>query len=95
MERHEREIRQTEVVTKSPILSWNYGNLPPAYKPASESGTVGQACGNCEFFDANYCTFWNEVVHLVFHCKSWKPIDVFEYNKTLLKNIKDKVSDAE
>ena len=42
MERNKREIRQAEMVTKTPIPFWNYGNLPEAYMPASEAGVVGQ-----------------------------------------------------
>ena len=78
MEGNKKEIRQTEMVTKTPILSWNYGNLPEAYMPASEAGVVGQQCSNCMYHDASYCTKWEEMIHLKFYCKSWQSIDIFD-----------------
>ena len=97
MERDKREVRQVEVVKESPITSWHYGNLPPAYMPAAESGMIGQRCGNCSFFEANYCTKWEELVHLAFWCKAWQSLDPFaemspqeitEYDKQYLLELK-------
>ncbi len=97
MERDKGEIRQVEVVKERPITEWHYGNLPPAYQPASESGVVGQRCGNCSFHDASYCNKWEEFIHINFWCKSWQSLDPFaemspqemtDYDKQYLTELK-------
>lgn len=54
--------------------------LPPAYMPASDSGTVEQNCANCEYYKGSesYCMKFDAPVRAIYWCAKWEPSESAE-----------------
>jgi len=70
--------------------------LPENYRPASsEDVPDGRNCGNCIFFEENYCTKWDDQVVANYYCNAWvmietrkkKALDILEKIKSVRYNL--------
>ena len=70
--------------------------LPENYRPASsEDVPEGRNCGNCIFFEENYCTKWDAQVVANYYCNAWvmietrkkKALDILEKIKSVRYNL--------
>ena len=70
--------------------------LPENYRPASsEDVPDGRNCGNCIFFEENYCTKWDDLVVANYYCNAWvmietrkkKALDILEKIKSVRYNL--------
>ena len=70
--------------------------LPENYRPASsEDVPEGRNCGNCIFFEENYCTKWDDQVVANYYCNAWvmietrkkKALDILEKIKSVRYNL--------
>ena len=70
--------------------------LPENYRPASsEDVPDGRNCGNCIFFEDDYCTKWDDQVVANYYCNAWvmietrkkKALDILEKIKSVRYNL--------
>jgi hypothetical protein len=70
--------------------------LPENYRPASsEDVPDGRNCGNCIFFEENYCTKWDDQVVANYYCNAWemmetrkkKALDILQKIKSVRYNL--------
>lgn len=70
--------------------------LPENYRPAlSEDVPQGRNCGNCIFFEDDYCTKWDDKVVANYYCNAWvmietrkkKALDILEKIKSVRYNL--------
>ena len=70
--------------------------LPENYRPASsEDVPDGRNCGNCIFFENDYCTKWDDQVVANYYCNAWvmietrkkKALDILEKIKSVRYNL--------
>ena len=77
---------------------YNYGDraLPENYRPASSDDVPdGRNCGNCIFFEENYCSKWDAQVVANYYCNAWamietrkkKALDILEKIKSVRYNL--------
>lgn len=77
---------------------YDYGDraLPENYRPAtSDDVPDGRNCGNCIFFEENYCTKWDAQVVANYYCNAWamietrkkKALDILEKIKSVRYNL--------
>lgn len=68
-----RTIEQAEAqLTALNIAEFGNRELPENYRPAfSEDVPEGRNCGNCVYYEAGYCSLWDENVQADYYCNRW------------------------
>jgi hypothetical protein len=68
-----RTVEQAEAqLTALNIGEFGDRTLPENYRPASsEDVPEGRNCGNCVYYEAGFCSLWDENVQADYYCNRW------------------------
>ena len=89
---HRTEAQAQDQLTAINISEYGNRELPDNYRPAS-SGDVpeGRNCANCYFYEAGYCSLWEDNVEADYYCNRWAQRETrLEKAREILQSIKKK-----
>jgi hypothetical protein len=73
---HRTQAQAQDQLTAINISEYGNRELPDNYRPASSADVPeGRNCANCYFYEAGYCSLWEDNVEADYYCNRWAQIE--------------------